>query len=136
MDPKALSEAYDIINLMDKQLIKQIPEDVINGIRDNRDALYSTGIKELPNNSDNLRQETKIILATIYEDYFLNMDKQIEDDDSESFYKENEYKEFVNKQKTIVNTVEKQIIKTYGKTNIYEKIKKLFKKIITFFKKY
>lgn len=83
MEKVVFNEVYDISNCMDKKYLKNIPDSLMNLIKSNRELFYETNIKELPENLDNLKYDTKIFLGLIYKKYFMNTNMDISDSEKE-----------------------------------------------------
>ena len=79
MEKVVFNEVYDILNCMDKKYLKNIPDSLMNLIKSNRELFYETNIKELPENLDNLKYDTKVFLGLIYKKYFMNTNMDISD---------------------------------------------------------
>lgn len=66
----AFSEVYEILNLLDKEEYKKIPQDVINVIETNRNCEYNYQINnEIELYKQPMLTETKAILYNIFRDY-------------------------------------------------------------------
>lgn len=83
MEKVVFNEVYDILNCMDKKYLKNIPDNLMNLIKSNRELFYETNIKELPENLDNLKYDTKVFLGLIYKKYFMNTNMDISDSEKE-----------------------------------------------------
>lgn len=118
---KAYSEVYDIINHMEEDLYKMIPDKVIDYIKANRDYThkvyfdYSKDISE-----QKMMLETKICLSKIYEKYILPEEqKQYMD----IFQNKKEVEENAsNKEPEVSNLVEEVHLVEIKKENIFIKI--------------
>lgn len=74
---QALSEVYSIINHLDNNLYKKIPDNFIKVIENNRDLKYDVNIDYTKNiNEQNLLQETRVILSLIYRDYLCTKEER------------------------------------------------------------
>ena len=74
---KAFSEVYDIINHMEDDIKKQIPNSFITFIKNNRDLNYNVKIdysQKITNQK--LMHETKVLLSLIYRDYICDEEKR------------------------------------------------------------
>ena len=66
----AFAEVYEILNLLDKEEYKKIPQDVINVIETNRNCEYNYHINnEIELCKQPMLPETKAILYNIFRDY-------------------------------------------------------------------
>ena len=66
----AFAEVYEILNLLDKEEYKKIPQDVINVIETNRNCEYNYHINnEIELCKQPMLTETKAILYNIFRDY-------------------------------------------------------------------
>lgn len=68
-----LSEAYTILNRLDKELYSKLPKDLIKFIKDNRDA--ESNFKYEPRKKlmeQNIKEETKSLISGIYLNYCVN----------------------------------------------------------------
>lgn len=74
MNQKACSEVYAIINVMDSNTTKKIPQKLLDFIKLNRDIFYEPKFEKVPDNFDNLEHDTKVIFAMIYKKYFKEND--------------------------------------------------------------
>ena len=70
MDAQALAEVYDIINHLEPNNYRKIPEDFIDFVKQNKDNNYNTKIDFSKSiNDQNILHETKVILSIIYRDF-------------------------------------------------------------------
>ena len=145
---KALTEVVKILENTDDELVKKIPKDFMNYIRENKDDNYSFKVdKEKGLLEQDISEETKAILSLIYRDYFCDEEERQEliRQEKEEFLREEQKKRerynpddlFKKEEKTTVqedsteqnnNTnflIEYQNLKWYQK--IYHKILKIFK---------
>lgn len=145
---QALSEVYSIINHLDKNLYKRIPNNFIKMIENNRDLKYDVNIDYTKNiNEQNLLRETRVILSLIYRDYLCTkeeMEKIILNDK-----KELEQNEQMLREKYKIDFDKRDKEKTKKEINYEEKSKpqalveikpkawyeKLIEKILKFFKR-
>ena len=145
---QALSEVYSIINHLDKNLYKKIPNNFINMIENNRDLKYDVNIDYTKNiNEQNLLRETRVILSLIYRDYLCTKEerekiilkdkKELEQNEQilREKYKIDFEKRNAEKNKKEINFEE--ISKTQALVEIKPKAwyEKLIEKILRFFKR-
>ena len=145
---QALSEVYSIINHLDKNLYKRIPNNFIKMIENNRDLKYDVNIDYTKNiNEQNLLQETRVILSLIYRDYLCTKEdrekiilkdkKELEQNEQilREKYKIDFEKRNAEKNKKEINFEE--ISKTQALVEIKPKAwyEKLIEKILRFFKR-
>ncbi len=79
MEKVVFNEVYDILNCIDIKYRKNIPDSLMSLIKSNRELFYETNIKELPENLDDLKYDTKVFLGLIYKKYFMNTNLDISD---------------------------------------------------------
>lgn len=73
------SEVYEIILHMDKELVKKIPVQFINFIKQNKKDNYVTSIDYTKSiNEQELQRGTRVILSIIYRDYLCDDEKKKE----------------------------------------------------------
>lgn len=145
---QALSEVYSIINHLDKNLYKRIPNNFIKMIENNRDLKYDVNIDYTKNiNEQNLLRETRVILSLIYRDYLCTKEerekiilkdkKELEQNEQilREKYKIDFEKRNAEKNKKEINFEE--ISKTQALVEIKPKAwyEKLIEKILRFFKR-
>lgn len=114
MNPKACSEVYAIIKVMDQNTTKKIPQRLLDFIKVNRDVFYNPEFKTVPKNFDNLEHDTKVMFAMIYKKYFKNIDVN---------YLENEKEKIVVEEVKEENKTEQLALETY-KDSIFTRVKK------------
>ena len=114
MNPKACSEVYAIIKVMDQNTTKKIPQRLLDFIKVNRDVFYNPEFKTVPKNFDNLEHDTKVMFAMIYKKYFKNIDVN---------YSENEKEKIVVEEVKEENKTEQLALETY-KDSIFTRVKK------------
>ena len=145
---QALSEVYSIINHLDKNLYKKIPNNFIKMIENNRDLKYDVNIDYTKNiNEQNLLQETRVILSLIYRDYLCTkeerekiiLEDQKELEENEQILRE-KYKIDFNKRNTEKNKKEinyEEISKTQELVEMRPKAwyEKLIEKILKVFRR-
>ena len=145
---QALSEVYSIINHLDNNLYKKIPDNFIKMIENNRDLKYDVDIDYTKNiNEQNLLHETRVILSLIYRDYLCTKEerekiilkdkKELEQNEQmlREKYKIDFDKRNKEKTKKEINYEEKS--KTQALVEIKPKAwyEKLIEKILRFFKR-
>ena len=75
----SFSEVYEIILHMDKELVKKIPVQFINFIKQNKKDNYITNIDYTKSiNKQELQRGTRVILSIIYRDYLCDYEKKKE----------------------------------------------------------
>ncbi len=73
----ALAEVDDILKFTDKEIVDKIPQSFKDFIKQNKDTNYITNINPyLPINSQNIKDETKSIIALIYRSYIATEDEK------------------------------------------------------------
>ena len=145
---QALSEVYSIINHLDNNLYKKIPNNFIKMIENNRDLKYDVDIDYTKNiNEQNLLRETRVILSLVYRDYLCTKEerekiilkdkKELEQNEQmlREKYKIDFDKRNKEKTKKEINYEEKS--KTQALVEIKPKAwyEKLIEKILRFFKR-
>lgn len=74
---KAFAEVSSIIKHMDKEMYVKIPKGFIGLIENNKDKEYKVNIDYTKSiNEQKLLQDTRVILALMYRDYFCSPDKK------------------------------------------------------------
>ena len=114
MNPKACSEVYAIINIMDENTVNKIPLKLLDFIKINRDIFYNPKFEKIPENFDDLEHDTKVMFAMIYKKYFKNIDVN---------YSENEKEKIVVEEVKEENKTEQLALETY-KDSIFTRVKK------------
>ena len=66
-DKRALTEAYNIIIMLDREKFEKIPAEVINEIHDNMDLSYNIELDKIEDGE--ILEDTEKILSIIYTDY-------------------------------------------------------------------
>ena len=133
---QALAETSTVINFMNEDLVKKIPKDILSLIEVNKDKNYKVNIlPEVPIYEQNIKKETKGILAVLYREYICDENERKRLKKEEKEYFERKYsvdKLFENRKKTkeIENNNEIVVLK---KENIIEKLIKTIRKF--FYKK-
>ena len=75
----SFSEVYEIILHMDKELVKKIPVQFINFIKQNKKDNYIANIDYTKSiNQQELQRGTRVILSIIYRDYLCDDEKKKE----------------------------------------------------------
>lgn len=74
LNPKSLSEVYEILILLPREEYNKIPQEIIKGIRDKRDEEYEVDIEKIENGI--MLPETVNILGTIYIKYLSTSDEK------------------------------------------------------------
>lgn len=131
---QALFEVYKILENTDEEIINKIPEKFMKFVKENMDTNYKFELekgKELI--KQNLKDETKQIIALIYKDYICDEkehEKEVINDYNINFNRNKELeKEGLQKENNIEN-IEKSLLEI-KKEKWY---KKLINKILKFFK--
>ena len=131
---QALFEVYKILQNTDEEIINKIPEKFMKFVKENMDTNYKFELekgKELI--KQNLKDETKQIIALIYKDYICDEkehEKEVINDYNINFNRNKELeKEGLQKENNIEN-IEKSLLEI-KKEKWY---KKLINKILKFFK--
>lgn len=76
---KALTEVYDIINHLEKEIYEKIPNSFISIVEENMDKNYKVNIDyEAGINNQELLPDTRAILSLIYRKFVCNEDERIE----------------------------------------------------------
>ncbi len=73
--PKAYKELYEILKNIPKEDLEKIPENVLKTIEEKKDDNYNFEFSGDINNQ-NLLKETRALLATIYKNYWANMEEK------------------------------------------------------------
>ena len=127
---QALFEVYKILQNTDEEIINKIPEKFMKFVKENMDTNYKFELqkgKELI--KQNLKDETKQIIALIYRDYICD-EKEVINDHNINYNRNKELeKEGLQKENNIEN-IEKSLLEI-KKEKWY---KKLINKILKFFK--
>lgn len=136
INKQALSEVYDIIYHMEKELYNKIPRQFLYFIKENKDNNYVVTIDYSKSiNEQELLQQTRIILSLLYRDYLCPEEERlalIEKDKKELEEIENEIKDAYNPDNMFKN---KKILENYNNNLPIEvKRKSFFDKIIEFIK--
>lgn len=135
---QAFSEALEVLKHSTQEIKERIPEKFIDFLNKNKDNNNSVQIDFTKNNWENeLKQETRVILALMYRDYIVSPDKReelIKQEIEEELIHEKELKEKYSADKIFKNTQNEAIIEN---TNLPSKIKEenFFTNIVKFIKK-
>ena len=144
---QSLTELNTILNCMNMEYFKKIPQKFINFIQDNMDNTYKPDIsKDIPIDQQNLKKDTRILLSLLYRNYWcddetknrllkedLLVKKEYDNKLKEKYNQDNLFKknlEFKDK----ISIKEKENVTSlveYKKTTWY---KRLFNKILSIFK--
>ena len=140
------SEVYEIINHLTQELRNKIPSDFVEFVSKNKDNNYVSEIDFTKNiNEQKISKETRAILAIIYRDFLCNKEekkKLIKEDEkyllelektkSEKYSQDNLFKkDKINKEEVVEQEQTWYPVVVKPKVGI---IKKIIKKIISFFK--
>lgn len=140
---EALTEVNEILKYLSEDLLKKIPEEIIDNIKENMSTSYELKYDNTKGlNEQNLKQETRAILSVIYRDYICNeyMKKEIIQKDRKEWFELEKEKGYgkdieVFKKQTIQNkdTEENKALQVVRKQNIIieiiNKIKIMWRKI-------
>ena len=135
---QAFSEALEVLKHSSQEIKERIPEKFVAFLNKNKDNNNNIQIDFTKNNWGNeLKQETKVILALMYRDYIVSPDKReelIKQEIEEELIREKELKEKYSTDKIFKSTQNEAIIEN---TNLPSKIKKesFFTNIVNFIKK-
>lgn len=142
-DMMAYSEVYEILNLMEDEDKKRVPQEVRDFFEDQRMKEYKPKIRtDIPLTEQNLRRETVVLLTILVINYWCDSEEE-----KQSFIDELEKNEkikmklqekynpdnlFKNRKKTkedvVMNQIENVGMIQY-KENLFTKLKKWFEKI-------
>ncbi len=140
------SEVYEIINHLTQELRNKIPSDFVEFVSKNKDNNYVSEIDFTKNiNEQKISKETRAILAIIYRDFLCTKEekkKLIKEDEkyllelektkSEKYSQDNLFKkDKINKEEVVEQEQTWYPVVVKPKVGI---IKKIIKKIISFFK--
>ena len=133
---EAFTEVNEILKYLDKHLLKKIPKEFIENIKENMSKSYELKYDNTKGlNEQNLKQETRAILSVIYRDYICDdyTRKEIIKKDRKEWFELEQKKqsrniEFLNK-KSIdsQNTKENISLQIVKKQNIINKIMEVIK---------
>lgn len=128
---EALTEVNEILKYLSEDLLKKIPEEIIDNIKENMSTSYELKYDNTKGlNEQNLKQETRAILSVIYRDYICNeyMKKEIIQKDRKEWFELEKKKEYGNtdifKKQNIQSkkTEENKALQVVRKQNIIIKI--------------
>ena len=94
---EALTEVNEILKYLSEDLLKKIPEEIIDNIKENMSTSYELKYDNTKGlNEQNLKQETRAILSVIYRDYICNeyMKKEIIQKDRKEWFELEKKKEY------------------------------------------
>ena len=142
-DMMAYSEVYEILNLMEDEDKKRVPQEVRDFFEDQRMKEYKPKIRtDIPLTEQNLRRETVVLLTILVINYWCDSEEE-----KQSFIDELEKNEkikmklqekynpdnlFKNRKKTKEDVVMEQVENVemiQYKENLFTKLKKWFKKM-------
>lgn len=144
----AYSEVYEILNLLENEYRKRIPQKIIDFFEEERIKEYKPEIKvNVPLTEQNLKRETLVLLAILNINYWCDTEEEKQEFVNELAENEKKKKElkqkynpdnlFKNKKKEKEEIVIEQInnvdMIVYKESNIFTKLRKWFRKL--FFKK-
>ena len=91
---EALTEVNEILKYLSEDLLKKIPEEIIDNIKENMSTSYELKY----DNTKGLNQETRAILSVIYRDYICKeyMKKEIIQKDRKEWFELEKKKEYGN----------------------------------------
>ena len=141
---EVFSEVVDIINNSEEDIIEKIPKGFMNFLNENKSEDYIVNIDYSKDDWENdLRDDTKALIALIYRDYIvspekrkelindeLNFNKQIEEELREKYNPDNIFKTEENNKITTEEVVVKNSLITKEEnflTKIINRIKSFFK---------
>lgn len=135
---EAFTEVNEILKYLGEDLLKKIPKEWIDNIKENMSTSYKLEYDNTKGlNEQKLKQETRAILSVMYRDYICDDDrrKQIIQNDREEWFELEKKKEFgdmeIFPQKPVENLNNKlQVVKKQNiMIKIIEKIKIIWRKI-------
>ena len=136
---RAYTELYEILKNISENDLNKIPKEVFNMLERKRDKEYNFKLEEnIEFENQKLLRETKILLAILYRDYWATKeekDKIIQKWKNDIIKSEEEKKKIYNE---IFENKKERILEQKNDNNLPVEVKKekLFKKIISFIKKY
>ena len=142
----SLTELNSILNYMNVELKKKVPQKFIDFINKNMDKNYIPNIdKNIPINQQKLKKDTKVLLSLIYRNYWCDFEKKKELI-KEDLISKNEYEKNL-QEKYSPNTIfknkqaqnEETLAETHTKLIKYKEpkwYKKIFTKILKLFKNF
>ncbi len=139
---EAFTEVNEILKYLDEHLVKKIPKEFIDNIKENKSKSYELKYDNTKGlNENNLKMETRAILSVIYRDYICDdyIRKEIIKKDRKEWFELEQKKqsrniEFLNKKsidsQNAKENISLQIVKKQNIINkIIEKIKIIWRKI-------
>ena len=123
---EAMVEVFDVLQNLDEESISRIPLDFIKYLNKNKSKTYKSNIdfsKELKENE--LKHETKVMLALIYRDYMCETDEE-----------RKEFEDTLAKPSNKVNEIFPTKLEEADKKDkmiVFEQEKSMFKKILNKF---
>ena len=72
-DRKALTQAYEILLRLESDKFNKIPQEIIKGIKENRDMEYETHFSKI---EKDILPDTEKILTAIYTHYLTNQEQK------------------------------------------------------------
>lgn len=136
---RAYTELYEILKNISENDLNKIPKEVFNMLERKNDKEYNFKLEEnIEFENQKLLRETKILLAILYRDYWATKeekDKIIQKWKNDIIKSEEEKKKIYNE---IFQNKRERIIEQKNDNNLPVEVEKekLFKKIISFIKKY
>lgn len=144
IDKQAITEVVEILKYSEKEIIDKIPEKFMQFLYKNMDSEYKANINFMNENWDNeIKQDTKAILALIYRDYIVTKEerhKLIEKEQEEIKQEEENIREKYNPDKLFKKKEDVESEDTINDMQLIEIkeeswYKKIWKKIVSFFGK-
>lgn len=136
---RAYTELYEILKNISENDLNKIPKEVFNMLERKRDKEYNFKLEEnIEFENQKLLRETKILLAILYRDYWATKEEKekiIQKWKNDIIKSEEEKKKIYNE---IFENKKERILEQKNDNNLPVEVKKekLFKKIISFIKKY
>ena len=146
---RAFTEVYEILIYLDEEYYNKIPTEIIKAIEENRDTEYTFYIDEsIPFVEQNLLEETKAILFNLYRDYlakpeikdkilqYQKEEKHISEKikqekfDYKNIFKNNSVNH-IEKNNSITKNVQNNLIEVKKNKNIFTRIIKRIKKLLS-----
>ena len=128
LDRRALTEAYNVLIMLNKENFEKIPIDVIKAIKNNMDTDYEVQWEELE--EGNMLEDTEKILSVIYTDYLATPEEKDAIMQLENLKYRDSYPVFKKKAEEINIDKEEQLItmkKERWIIRMFNKIKELLK---------
>lgn len=140
LDSKAYTEAYYMINLLDKELKEMIPNNIMKNIESRMDKNYKFNVDENNVKEVKLLRDTEKILSVIYTDYLateeerkiiLKAEKKLSYINKNKLPKTEVNEMFVKKQKTVEDDkISCTNIVEIPKENIFTRVLDYLKKLL------